>query len=148
MKPTLLKIGEVFCILPATLSVTFALGIIATALPSLANRAVSFAQVGLTAAIAVCVLMGTVASWITIFGDARRLDAKPNFKRKLQIALALGVIGGVGFVASVGGFTVDAPDVFPSKSQLIAFWAAFSAPSILLMAAQFIGLTRRTKTEK
>jgi len=122
--------------------VTFVIGAIPTAVLSFGEHTIGPAQATWMIAIAACVLLGTVASWIVIAGNPARIDAKPAFKKKVRIALALGVLGGCGFLIALAGYATGAVPGAAGRAAVIGSWVVFCAPSIALMAYQFVTLTR------
>lgn len=141
MKRLFIKSIQIICILPATASVPFILGAIVAAILDLFDGTYGFAGVILQVAIGVSILSGVAASWAVISSEISYFRTNASFKRKVQIGLTLGAIGGCSVLILAAKFIIALNTSTHDKRTAILSWGVFCGPSIALLTSQFIVLT-------
>jgi hypothetical protein len=140
MKRLFIKGIQIICILPATVSVPFALWATLAGVLGLLDGTYGFSEKALAVAIGVSTLSGVAASWAVISSERNYFRTNPSFKRKVQIGLALGAFGGCFMLIWAGKFVIALNTSVHDKRAAILSWVAFCFPSIGLVTSQFVAL--------
>ena len=140
MKRLFIKGLQIVCILPATASVPFILWAILASILDLLDKTYGFAEVILAVAIGVSILSGVAASWAVISSEINYFRTYVSFKRKAQIGLALGAVGGCSVLIWAAKFIIALNTSRHDKRTAFLSWVLFCGPSIALVSSQFVVL--------
>jgi uncharacterized membrane protein len=132
----LLRVIQILCILPATVSVPFVAAVVPAAIFDLSQHTYGLAEVSLAIALSACILLGTASSWAFILLWPERLRAT-NLKRPVQTGLGLGVLAGCGVLIWAAKFIVNDSSTSDHWGAILS-WVLFCGPPIAVVAYQLI----------
>ena len=127
--------------MPATLSLSFVLAAIPTAILDLLDHTYGLPEATLAIALAVSILSGVAASWAVISSGDGYFRKNATFKRKVRIGLALGALGGCAVLIWAAKFIAADTGISDKRSAIVSL-GIFCGPSTLLVIFQSIALTR------
>ena len=128
MKRTFIKGIQIICILPATASGPFVFWAIFAQILDLLDKTSGFATVILPVAIGISILSGIGASWAVISSEMTYFRTNASFKRKVQIGLMLGAVGGCSVLIWAAKFIIALNTSMHDKRTAILSWVVFCAP--------------------